>query len=125
MIMLNKKLEENKFDCIVSPKNFEAVLTPAYPQSTVSFIVKLKQKQNKENVINNKNFFIAPVRFGPNYLKCKQISVSFDENLDEKNVDLNVFYDGKRKGVVEGRFRMFRKDGVPFGDVVTVRAVVE
>lgn len=109
--------ENNKFSNIISPKYFY------FDDKQTSFGIKFTLVNIGE--MNLASSFIVPIRYGNKYLSClrKTITESMDKN--EKNeVEIMIkFPEDDQEGTYEGYFRMFTESGIPFGDILYVKAV--
>ena len=118
------KLDIQKYNCIFSPNK-------------ILIKQKLDPFEFDINIINNgeidlKGCFFSPIRFGNNYLGCikksiiekcekgdkvtlKNVLIKFDEDELEENI--NNFY--------EGYFRLMTIEGIPFGDILYIKFIVD
>ena len=72
-----------------------------------------------------KNCFISYIKFTGSYLLCEKfiITENFVKN-EIKEIKLKIILpDEKDKSSFEGHFRMFNANGLPFGDVLTVKVM--
>lgn len=109
--------ESNTFSNIISPKFLY------FDDKKTSFGVKFTVVNNGE--MNLACCFIVPVRYGNKYLSClkKTITDSVEKN-DKTEVEMMIkFPEDDQADIYEGYFRMFTESGVPFGDVLYVKAL--
>ena len=73
-----------------------------------------------------KDCYLVPVRFGDEYLTCLPVKVKEEMKISDKcELNINISLPKKNRGLYEGYFRMFTPNGVPFGDLLKVKAVYE
>lgn len=77
------------------------------------------------NIVNNtgdklEECFFQPIRYGPEYLKCKKKLINVIKRDETINVKLPLEYPEKKEKSIEGFFRMFTKEGLPFGEIIKV-----
>ena len=83
----------------------------------------------KSNCMNNgstkwKGCYILPVRYGDEYLTCEPFKIDEDVDLNgECKIILKIQVPNTNKKYYEGYFRMFTPDGLPFGQVITIKVV--
>ena len=88
----------------------------------ISFKFNVPIVNTGENELQN--CYISPVRYGDEYLSCipKKIEEVMNRN-DKCEIEIVISLHGEERGVYEGYFRMFTSKGLPFGDLLKVKAV--
>jgi hypothetical protein len=103
---------------------------------------KLLRKKNNEpfeikvNIINNgendlQECFISPIRFGNNYLGClKKTIVSNCKKGDKIELDVLIKFEDDENEEdditeYEGYFRLMTQEGIPFGDILYIKLLME
>ena len=87
-----------------------------------SFKFDLSVVNTGENKL--KNCYLAPVRFGDEYLSCLPKKIEEEMNRNDKcELEIVISINLEERGVYEGYFRMFTPKGLPFGDLLKVKAV--
>ena len=69
-----------------------------------------------------KNCYILPVRYGDEYLTCEPLKINKVINqLYSYEISLKISVPDTNKKTYEGYFRMFTEEGLPFGQVITIK----
>ena len=93
-----------------------------YDVKTNSFDINLNIFNNGEE--NLCDCFITAIKFGEKYLKCEKLIIG--ENIkqnEQKDVQIKIKDFCCEKGIYKGLFRMFTKQGLPFGDILNVTVI--
>ena len=78
--------------------------------------------------------FISPIRFGKNYLGCSKTSITKSVKTgdrDEINMLVKFEDDAENEGLFkplkeyEGYFRLMTQDGIPFGDILYLKVIIQ
>ena len=128
LIQVNKPLSKDE-DNILKYGN---VITKNIQEIKLSDIVDLEQCyplqiEISSNGSNNlENCYILPVRYGEDYLTCipLKINESMKQNFSQ-NFILMIKLPNLDKKYYEGYFRMFTPSGLPFGQIIFVKAYRE
>lgn len=127
LIQVNKPLTEDKdnllnYDCLISSNIKELKLECV----DINQIFNLPIEVSNNGGIDLKNCYILPVRYGEDYLICvpMKIDEKFDSNFSCK-MDLLIKVPNMDKKNYEGYFRMFTPSGLPFGQVLFIKAFKE
>lgn len=116
-------VEIQKYNSIFSPKN-QLLKAKEEP-----FEIKIDIINNGEK--NLKGCFISPIRFGKNYLGCLKKTILEECNKGEKiSLDVLVKFEDEEEedesfNVYEGYFRLMTQEGIPFGDILNIKVLIE
>ena len=119
LIRINKAInEENLFDYNnLFGNNNKIIQTDA-----TSFKFNFPIVNTGDNQL--KGCYLAPVRFGEDYLTCLPKKIDEEMNRNDKcEIEIVISLLKEERGVYEGYFRMFTPKGLPFGDLLKVKAV--
>jgi hypothetical protein len=123
LIQVNSPLngDENnllKYDNIISNNNQEIKLDNPDP-----FKIEVEVLNTGENDLNK--CYLLPVRFGEEYLTCSTAKI--EESLERGTnckISLLIEIPSSNRKYYEGYFRMFTPSGLPFGQVLNVKAYI-
>jgi len=117
-IQINKNLEDDisKYNNIIGKYCKE--FTGVEQTFKLEFIIINSGEKDLQNC------YVLPVRFGEKYISCNGIKItdSIGRGMKTK-ISLDVKLP-KNFGYFEGYFRMFTPSGLPFGNVVSIKALV-
>lgn len=115
-ILINKPIETelNEYKNVISPKNQE-IYDP-----DKNFSVQIKVANSGAHDL--KDCYFSAIKYGSTYLVCKKFVIENDfpkKTVNDFTLELQMPEDYEN-GVCFGYFRMFTKEGLPFGDVIRV-----
>ena len=126
LIQVNEPLlgEENniyKYNNIILNNNQEIKLDISDIEESKLFHYLIEVSNTGEN--NLEDCYILPIRYGEDYLKCEPIKIndSLERNYSEK-INMVITFPNLDKKYYEGYFRMFTPSGLPFGQVIFIKA---
>ena len=118
-VIIKESIEENiiKYNNILSPK------IQYFKNIKESFKAKFKLVNIGEN--NLKDCYFNYINFNDNNLICKKYIINDDliKNTS-KEIELEINFNNIQDDYYfyyEGHFRMFNKDGIPFGDILIIK----
>ena len=111
----------NKYDNKISP------CSQIFKNIKESFKVNFNIANTGEKDL--RNCYITYIKFDKNFLYCKKYI--FDdkfENNESKKITLTIYFNVKDNidinfNIFEGDFRMFNKQGIPFGDILKIKVI--
>ena len=121
-IRLNEPVYDNieKYNCIFSPNKM--LLNKKYEPFEIDIDIMNNGDEDLQEC------FLSPIRFGKNYFECLKTTIT-DECENGQKISLNVFmkFDDSEeiKDSYEGYFRLITKEGLPFGDVLYIKVIIE
>ena len=115
-----EETEINNYSCIFSPNRI-------YQKGNLD-VFELKVNIINNGIVDLKDCFISPIRFGKNYLSCTKKTISEEVKPGEKTtIDLGItFYEDNEQNFqyleqYTGYFRLMTEKGIPFGDILYVQ----
>ena len=125
-IRLNEAVFDDiqKYSCIFSPNRM--LLNQKYEPFEINIdIMNIGDEALQE-------CFISPIRFGKNYFGCvKNIILDECKNGEKINMKILMKFDdfdkncNNPKDSYEGYFRLMTKEGIPFGDILYIKVMIE
>ena len=109
----------NKYDNKISP------CSQIFKNRKESFEVCFKMANTGEKDLIG--CYIGYIKFDKNYLYCEkyEIKENFENNII-KDINLKIIFDDKfdiNFNIFEGNFRMFTKQGIPFGKILKIKVI--
>lgn len=121
MIVFNKPLNETS-------RNYNNKIKPNYIKEMnpdKNFKVEIKIANCGKNPLTG--CYFVPIKYGPCYLTCKKLEITEEDGLEYQKIkvlSLDIQFPKDHEGEkCKGFFRMFTKDGLPFGDILTVETI--
>lgn len=121
------------YPVVIDIQKYNSIFSPS------KILLRKKSKEPfefKVNIINNgennlQECFISPIRFGKNYLGCLKKTIVNDCNKGDK-IELEVLFkfeddEDEEEDITEyeGYFRLVTKEGIPFGDILYIKLIME
>ena len=111
----------NKYDNKISPNS--QIFKNIKESFDINFIIANTGEKDLSNC------YITYIKFGKNFLYCNKYTFEdkFEKNK-KKNITLKIFFNEKDNininfNIFEGDFRMFNKQGIPFGDILKIKVI--
>ena len=109
-----------KYNCIFSPNKM--LLNKNYEPFELNIDIMNNGDESLQEC------FLSPIRFGKKYFGCLKTTIT-DECENGAKIKLNVFmkFDecDEIRDSYEGYFRLMTKEGLPFGDILYIRVMIE
>lgn len=117
-------IDIKKYNCLIFPNKKLIKQKKEEPFETNIEIIN-----NGENSL--KGCFINAIRFGKHYLGGIKQTI-LDDNSKGEKIKLNLFIKFEEEeeeeypsNIYEGYFRLFTKDGIPFGEILYIKLLIE
>lgn len=124
LIQVNQPISEDddnlKYDCVISNSNDRGIQLDS---DNIEQSYQLPIVVSNNGTKNLKNCYIVPIRYGDDYLTCEPFK--FEEKVEISvtlNICLMIKLPNSDKNYYEGYFRMFTPKGLPFGQVLFIKA---
>lgn len=119
-------LDIQKFNSIFCPN------TKLEKHGYEPFDIKVEIVNNGENDLQG--CFLSPIRFGKNYLGCLKKTITDEcKKGDKVSIDVLLKFEDAEEGqeeitpldYYEGYFRLMTEEGIPFGDILYIKVMIE